>query len=114
MISNASLHESFDELQQIKIFTDFFIKEKKVEIFFVYWNTTTIFLQNNFTEPIEVKLDNNSVTINSNSSHSENMPVNTINITSPLNISIKVTRHKNFYSVLRFLKNDGEKEVYYC
>lgn len=115
MISqNYTLTNHIEELQEIRNLTDFFIKHKNVEIFFIYGNKSNLTLQNNFTEEINFTVNGNppvNTIFRGKSASLSNVDVSNITLISPINKFFNITENKNFYSVLRVVK---ENETYYC
>ncbi|MEM4641047.1 MAG: hypothetical protein QXW65_00800 [Candidatus Pacearchaeota archaeon] len=108
---NYTLGAIDNELEEIRNFTDFFIKQKGVEIFFAYGNTTNLILQNNFTEQVNFTINDNENVIILPNKDANLQNVHNITIVSPINKFFNITEHKNFYSILRIERNE---ETYYC
>jgi hypothetical protein len=99
-----------DELQEIQKLTDTFIENKQIQILFIYGSSTQAIIQNNLSDYVLFTTDNNpEPTLNPKSKFI--ISGNNINITSPFNRIFNLTETRNFFSVIRMVK---ENEVYYC
>jgi len=97
------------ELSEIQKLTDTFIENKKIQILFIYGDSNQATIQNNFSEPISLIRGGSVRVINKNDKLVS--AGNNINITSPFNRIFDLTETRNFFSVIRMVK---ENEVYYC
>ncbi len=98
-----------NELSEIQKLTNTFIENKKIQILFIYGDSNQATIQNNFSEPISLIIMGSVRVINKNDKLVS--AGNNINITSPFNRIFGLTETRNFFSVIRMVK---ENEVYYC